>query len=365
MRPSKLCAAGLALLLSVLVAFSASAENLLSAQGMAAIENGNTTQAEKYAIQNAYAKAVTLEALRGAPQSCFYAVVKKLPVLLAGRGMQDVTQYKITARSQQGNYLFLTVEFKINDGFLRDWIASQKLNVPSAFRPRIMIAVSSNTPGEGQHEWWYFKGKKGYSLFESQLANELTLWGENVYRETPNLGVLASGADPQLLAERFGAGLLIKGTLKYAPPSSGQNQCTLNVSLIDVGTKAVLGTWSLSRRSDLAVADMQAALIAAISEDLRNRITPRIAAITQPMASRAICIEGIRDFAAYQKIVDSLSSLDGVEALEISSIRGHAICHTARIKGRLEDIMQAFQAKQTKGVDILVKDDVARIVFNP
>ena len=49
---------------------------------------------------------------------------------------------------------------------------------------------------------------------------------------------------------------------------------------------------------------------------------------------------------------------------QISSIRGHSICHVARIKGRLEDVMQAFQSKQASLVDILVKDGAARIVVN-
>jgi len=364
MRRFCVSAGGMLLLFCLLISSMASAESVLSAQGTAVIEGGNVSLAEKIAIQDAYAKAVTLEVLKSVPPSSTYAVTKKLPVFLASRGTQDVTQYKITARSQQGAYLYLTVEFRINDAFLRDWIAQYKYNVPQAFRPKILIAVSSNTPGEGPHEWWYMKGKKGYSLFESQVAAELALWGENVYVQAPDLGVLASGAEPQLLAARFGAGLLLKGTLRYTALGNGLNQCNLNLNLIEVNSKAVLGSWTLTRRSDLPAADIQTSLIAAFSEDLRNRIASRITAITPPQASYPICIEGFHDYASYQKIVDELSTMEGVESIEISSIRGHAICHIALIKGRLEDVMQAFQTRQASLVDILVKDGAARIVIN-
>jgi len=305
-----------------------------------------------------------MEALKSVAPSSTYAVTKKLPLFLASRGTQDITQYKITARSQQAAYLYLTVEFHINDAFLRDWITQNKYHVPASLRPRILIAVSSNAPGEGLHEWWYMKGRKGYSLFESQLAAELAQWGENVFSQAPDLGMLASGADPQLLAARFGAVLLIKGSLRFTSLGGGLNQCHLNLNLIDVGTKASLGSWTLTRRSDLPVADMQASLIAAISEDLRGRIAPRISAVAPLQASYPICIEGFQNYGVYQKIVEALSAMEGVDSIEISSIRGHAICHVARIKGRLEDVMQAFQAKQASLVDIMVNDGAARIVIN-
>jgi len=355
---------GMLLLTCLWIPSTAFAESVLTAQGTSVIEGGNVSLAEKMAMQDAYAKAVTLDVLKSVPPSNTYAVTKKLPSFLASRGTQDITQYKITARSQQGAYLYLTVEFRVNDAFIRDWIAQNKYNVPQAFRPKILIAVSSNAPGEGPHEWWYMKGKKGYSLFESQLASELALWGENVFAQAPDLGVLASGADPQLLASRFGAGLLIKGSLRYVTLGAGLNQCTLNMSLIDVNSRSSLGTWSLTRRSDLPVSDIQAAIIAAISEDLRARILPRITTISPPRASYPICIEGARDYADYQKIVEALTVMDGVESIEISGLHGHSICHTARIKGRLEDVMQAFQAKQASLVDIEVRDGTAHIIIS-
>ena len=290
-------------------------------------------------------------------------MTKKLPTFLATRGTQDITQYKITARSQQASYLYLTVEFRINDTFLHEWLAKNKYHVPQAFRPKILIAVSSNAPGEGLHEWWYMKGRKGYSLFETQLAADLAQWGENVFIQAPNLGVLASGAEPLILASRFGAELLITGTLQYTALGSGLNQCNLNLNLIDVNTKAVLGSWKLTRRSDLPAADIQASLIAAFSEDLRNRIMPRITSVSQPRTSYPICIEGMRDYAGYQNIVDSLSAIEWVENIEINSIKGHAICHTARIKGSLEDVMKSFQTRQPY-TDILIRDGSANIIIN-
>lgn len=340
------------------------AATVLTAQGTAAIEGGNIAQSEKNAIQDAYYKAVTQEALRTTPQSSALTVLKKLPALLASRGMQDVTQYKIIARAPQAAVLFLTVEFRINDAFLRDWIAAQKLDVVPVLRPRILVAVSSNAPAEGLHEWWYLKGKKGYSLFESMLAADLAQWGENVFQEAPNIGVLASGADPFLLASRFGASLLLHGTLRYTPLSAGLYQCTLSLNLSDVTSHAKLGAWTLTRKGDMPAADLYAGMIGAISEDVRARIAPRIVKLPPVAAARQVCIENIRDHATYQKILDVLTGLEGVEGIEPNRIAGHSICHTIRLKGRLEDTMQALQTRQAADVDIQVKDETAHIVIN-
>lgn len=340
------------------------AETILSAQGTAAVEGGNVAQAEKTAIQDALIKAIVQEAIRSTPQSSTYAVVKRLPALLLARGMQDVTQYKITARAQQADVLFLTVEFRLNDTFLREWLTAQKLYVPSAARPSILIAVSSNAPGEGVHEWWYLKGKKGYSAFESHLAGDLALWGENVFKEAPNIGMLASGAEPFLLANRFGAELLLQGTLKYATLGAGLYQCTLNLTLNDVATRAAIGKWTVTRKGDLPAADLYAAMIGAISDDIRARIAPRIQNVSLASAASQVCIANIHDHAMYQKIMSTLTGLDGVEAVEVNRIAGHTICHTVNLKNRLEDVMQALQARHAADVDIQIRDDAAQIVIN-
>lgn len=237
---------------------AASAASVLSAQGAAVIEGGNISLAEKIAIQDAYAKAVTMEALKSVAPSSTYAVTKKF-LFLASRGTQDITQYKITARSQQAAYLYLTVEFHINDAFLRDWITQNKYHVPASLRPRILIAVSSNAPGEGLHEWWYMKGRKGYSLFESQLAAELAQWGENVFSQAPDLGMLASRApihsflprgSVQYCLSRAASGLPPGGRFESMPLEPEPDRCRHQ------GILRALDT--LTRRSDLPVADMQA-----------------------------------------------------------------------------------------------------------
>jgi hypothetical protein len=357
--------ARLTLLITLFLPFSARAESIISAQGVASIEGDNVAQAENLAMQDAFHKAIIQESVRNVPQSSVFALLKKLPIFLSSRGTQDISQYKITARTQQGSILSLTVEFRVNDVYLRDWISAQNFTVPSAFRPRILLAVSCNAPGEGLHEWWYLKGKKGYALFESQLALELAQWGENVFKEAPELGVLASGADPLILALKFKADLLIQGSVWFTTLGGNLYQCTLNLNLIDVNTKASLGAWSLTRRGDLSVQDMYAVLISSLLEDLRTRIAQRIVKIAPMIAARQVCIEGIRDFGMHQKLLDALSGLDGVEDIEINTIQGHSICHTIRIKGRLEDIMQNLKSKRIADIDIQVKDDTAHIVINP
>jgi hypothetical protein len=348
-----------ACLLTALPAYSA--EITLTSQGTGIINSPSIQKAEEAAKQDAYSKAITQHALKLVPQSSAYAVLNKLPVLVSERGMQDATVIRLVSKNRQSNVVYATYEFTVKDDFLRQWISSNKFDIPAESRPRIMLAVTTTAPGEKNREWWNSTGKMKYSGFESRLASELSQWGENVFMEAPESR--AAGADPITIASLFKANLLISGSIRIQQVGGSMNQCIVKLSLVNVANRSVIGTWNLSKKAELPVNDMYGLVISSILDELRQKIDQKITATSIPAFVTTICIDNIRNHESYQRVYDALASTDGVMEIQISSIYGHSICHTAKIKGALEDIMLNFKNKNIPGIDIQIKDDSARLII--
>lgn len=340
---------------------SYSAEITLTSQGTGIINNPSIQKAEEAAKQDAYSKAITQHALKLVPQSTAYSVLKKLPVLISERGMQDATVIRLVSKNRQANVIYATYEFTVNDDFLKQWISANKFDIPAEFRPRIMLAVTTTAPGEKNREWWNATGNKKYSGFESRLATELSQWGENIFMEAPESR--AAGADPIMIASLFKADLLISGSIRIQPVGGSMNQCILKLNLVNVAGRSVTGTWNISKKAELPVKDMYGLVISSILDDLRQKIDQKITALPTPSFTTTICIDNIKNHESYQRVYDALASTDGVMEIQIKSIYGHSICHTAKIKGTLEDIMLSFKNKNLPGIDIQIKDDSARLII--
>jgi hypothetical protein len=348
-----------ACLLTTLPAYSA--EITLTSQGTGIINSPSIQKAEEAAKQDAYSKALTQHALKLVPQSSAYAVLNRLPVLLSERGMQDATVIRLVSKSRQANVIYATYEFTVRDDFLKQWISASKFDVPAEFRPRILLAVTTNVPGEKNREWWNTTGNKKYSGFESRLATELSQWGENVFMGAPESR--AAGAVPITIAALFKADLLISGSIRIQPLGGLMNQCILKLNLVNVPGGAVIGSWNLSKKAELPVNDMYGLVISSILDELRQNIDQKITALPTPTFATTICIDNIRNHESYQRVYDALASTDGVMEIQIMSIYGHSICYTAKIKGTLEDIMLSFKNKNIPGIDIQIKDDSARLII--
>lgn len=338
-----------------------SAEITLTSQGTGIINSPSIQKAEESAKQDAYSKAMTQHALKLVPQSSAYAVLNKLPVLMSERGMQDATVIRLVSKNRQTNVVYATYEFTVKDDFMRQWISANKFDIPAESRPRIMLAVSTTAPGEKNREWWNSTGKIKYSGFESRLASELSQWGENVFIEAPESR--AAGAVPITIASLFKAELLLSGSIRVQSLGGSMNQCILKLNLVNVPGKTVIGSWNLSKKAELPVNDMYGLVISSILDELRQKIDQKITLTTTPSFITTICIDNIRDHESYQRVYDALVSTDGVMEIQISSIYGHSICHTAKIKGTLEDIMLSFKSKNLPGIDIQIKDDSARLII--
>lgn len=338
-------------------------ETSLEVYGVGAIEEDNLAKAEQLALKDSFSKAILHVALRYVPSTSSLDLVQILPEYMATRGMQDIIQYQITSRSREYDVLELTVDIKLDEESLKDWLYAHTLTVPYELRPKILLMISCYGPGVNDlHEWWTMKGRKSYSSFENQLKDGLSRCGESVLEVPQKVsGVRFSEQKPAEIAQGLNADILITGTISYTPVIDTLYECSMEMSMVDPKTEGQLGEWSVSHRGDFSVADMNSLVIDEIIKPIRARIAHKMLSASPVVVKKNLCIEGIPDYVTYQAFINSLRSMDSVSSVSISSIEGHTICHTIEIKGSLFDIMENLKREQIKEADISVEDDTACI----
>ncbi len=339
------------------------AETSFEVFGIGAIQEDNLAKAEQSALNDAFSKAILLAALRYVPGSSVIDLAGTLPEYLSSRGMQDIIQYQINSRIRQYDILALSVDIKLDEGPLKEWLNARTLTVPNELRPEILLMISTYGPGaDEQHEWWNMKGKKVYSPFENKLFAELKQLGESVL-EVPrkNRGLFSGTPEVIEIAQAAGADLLLSGSITYTPVLDTLYECSMELNLIDTDTSILLGSWTVSHRGDFALATMNSLMSGEVIKPIRSRIAHMMMSSSPVIVRKDLCIEGIRDYVTYQAFINSLRSMDSVVSVDISGISGHTICHTVKIKGSLFDIMDNLKREQITKADILVEDETAYI----
>jgi hypothetical protein len=340
-------------------------ETTFTVSGVGILEGSNLAKAEQQALQDAFAKSILQAALKYVPESSIADLMDLLPEYLSSHGTKDVTQYQILSRIQQNGMLQLSVEVKMNDDPLKEWIGSRALATPTELRPKILLMISSREPGKNRtYEWWTGKGKNTYSPFESQFATELKYYGENVLVALQRMaGIHPDPTRTVDIARSSGADLLLTGSIVYAPILDKVYECTLKVSLVDVKAQSTLSSWSVSHRGDMSISAMNTLMIDEIIKPVRSRISARVLSLKPVTMKKTLCIEGINDYAGYQSIINALRAMESVSRISTTGINGrsHSICHMMELKGSLSDVMENLKRRQISEADIIVEDDRASI----
>jgi len=339
------------------------AETSLEVFGIGAIQEDNLAKAEQSALNDAFSKAILLAALRYVPASSVIDLAGALPEYLSSRGMQDILQYQINSRIRQYDILALSVDIKLDEGPLNEWLNARALTIPNELRPKVLLMISTCGPGaDEQHEWWNMKGKKVYSPFENKLFRDLTRLGESVLEVPRKSRGLFSGTQGVIeIAQAAGADLLLSGTITYTPVLDTLYECSMELNLIETDTSTLLSSWTVSHRGDFALATMNALMSEEVVKPIRSRIAQMMLSSSPVVVRKNLCIEGIRDYVTYQAFINSLRSMDSVISVDITGISGHTICHAVKIKGSLFDIMENLKREQITKADILIEDETAYI----
>jgi len=344
------------------------AEQSLVVSGISALQGNTVTQAEKLAFDDAFARAYLEIALKYVPSSSSFDLMRKLRGFAASRGNQDILQYKIISRSQQDNALLLEVDVRLNDAPLKEWLQAQGLTTPLFLRPKILLMISSRGPGLSErHEWWSMKTPRVYNPFETQFALRLRELGENVSDVPQKFSLPQSGMDRTIyVASSSGAAYLITGSVSHKLTPESSLDSRLELSLVDIGTKQIVSTLNVSLRGSADQKTMNDLLISSVIDQIRSHIAKKVTAINPMAKEKSLCIEGVRDYTLYQALINTLRSMDNVTKITVSGIKGHTVCHTLEIDGRLENVLDTLKQKQLAEADILIDGDAASIrILNP
>ncbi len=334
----------------------------LAVFGVGSIENANLARAEQRALEDAFAKAILQASLRHVPGSSVADLMQLLPGYLSSRGTQDILQYQITSRNQQDDVLLLSVDVKLDDDSLRQWLDAHALTVPRERRSKVLLAISFLGPGNVKpYEWWTSNKDRSYSSFESQFARELKHYGEYIIDPPKKTRAAREDSTPLDAALSAGADILITGSIAYTPVLDTLYECSLELSLMDVASRSVLSTWSVSLRGDFSTSAMNSLMINEVIKPVRTGISKKILSESPGVTKKTLCVEGVSDYITYQSMINSLKATEGVIRVSITSIHGHSICHIIEIKGSLFDAMENLKRRQIAKADILVENEAAYV----
>ncbi len=129
-----------------------------------------------------------------------------------------------------------------------------------------------------------------------------------------------------------GADILITGSIAYTPVLDTLYECSLELSLMDVASRSVLSTWSVSLRGDFSTSAMNSLMINEVIKPVRTGISKKILSDSPGVTKKTLCVEGVSDYITYQSMINSLKATEGVIRVSITSIHGHSICHIIEIK---------------------------------
>ena len=262
----------------------------------------------------------------------------------------------------------MSLDLKINDTPLKEWLKTQAFTTPLGLRPLILLAITTRGPGASErYEWWSAAKPKGYSPFETQLALKLKNAGENISEVPQRIAVMPAGPDrPVAVAANLGAHLVITGTITHRSSDALSLDSRMDISLVDVRTRQRLFNSTISLKGTVDVKTMNELLITAVLDQMRSEITKKVVVINPVISEKDLCIEGVKEFDTYQSLFNTLRSMDTVTKIAVSRIQGHTICHTLQIKGTLQDILDNLKQKQIAQTDMMVEGDRASIrLINP
>ncbi len=335
------------------------ADTTLTVNGMGAIIEDNTVQAEKDALKDAFEKALIIAALQYIPQSSHENLMAAVAEYIDTRGLKDIVQYKITSRNRQQGILRLTVDLKLKDDYLNEWLQTKVLTTPSKLKPTIILMISSDDEaGDKSYFWWENRGL-AYSPFETLLVEALAGSGQNVIAAPPKHFDVNGGEIK--IARDAGAQLVIAGQVSYVPVFEDIWGLNGEFRLMEADTGKLIGNWSISRRSDLTRKDMSSYIADIIASAVAARTDKMVMALSPVMHSKTLVISGTRDYTTYQAIINALKSMENVEKIELKSIRKHSLTHEIRIVGDYEDVLRSLTARQVANIDIRLKGDTATI----
>lgn len=333
---------------------SAGAQEVVQAQGEAAIHRGLVDVARDKAIDNALRSAV--EKVAGVLITSTSEVedykLKMERILSESTGF--ITSYKILSENRQGELYTVVIEAEVGTGKLKDRMNAINLVISRKAKPRLLLLFSEQGQKDAMAEAAmakYFLAK-GFKLIDS----------ERVARDGGVPRSLNSGSDTVALsnvAHRNGAEIVILGQIEAMTNSFNiggiemfTNKVVVSCKVINSDTGEVIATESESKSAPGVKGDFKAVTeetVEKISRTLMDSVLDRWSSELVNTTTVKVFISGLENY-------EDLPVIKELLALEVKGFK--EALQRSYTNGRVELDLE------TRGNTLGVADDLAAMTMN-
>lgn len=371
-------------------AFAEEAQTV-TAEGVAAIDDGNKAIARDNALKDAQRKAV--EQAVGTMISSETAVqnFQLLSDKIFSQSQGYIQSYKIVSEGAfEGTLYKVAIQASVATGGLKNDLGALGLLMQKVEKPRVLFMIAEQNVGQEFYSfWWYgkseFKGQhydmaasetalkeeflaKGFNLVDSSVATG-KIEVSNAYRIAD---LTDSGATS--IAKQLGAEVVIRGKAiaKEGPRTSGSNVATyiadISASALRVDTGGVIASGrghGVSRNISQITGGTEALERAAkeLAEKMIDQITTKWTAETSGGGLVQLTVRGIGSYSDFVKFKDMLQGqIRGVQAVYQRSLDGGTAVIDVEIKGTAQNLADDISKKKVGGVPVKVISATANTV---
>lgn len=363
----------------------------VTADGVAAIIDGNKAIARDEALKDAQRKAI--EGAVGAMISSETAVqnFQLLSDKIYSQSQGYIKSYKVVSEGAEDATLFkVTIQATVGTEGLKNDLGALGLLMQRVEKPRVLFMIAEQNIG---HEfyvfWWYghseYKGQhydmaasetalkeeflaKGFNVVDSSVATgKITI--SNAYRiaDLTNDGAVSIG-------RQLGAEVVIKGKAlaKEGPRTSGSSvgsylaDVTASALRVDNGQVLASGRGHGVSRNISEVTGGTEALERAskeLAEKMIDQITAKWTAETSGGGMVQLTVKGIGDYKNFVKFKDMIQKqVRGVQGVYQRSLEGGTAVIDVDIKGTAQSLADELAHKKVGDVSVNVTGSTAHTV---
>jgi len=370
--------------LLLLASFSRAEEaQTVTADGIAAIEDGNKAIARDNALKDAQRKAV--EQAVGAMISSETAVqnFQLLSDKIFSQSQGYIQSFKIVSEgAAEGTLYRVTIQATVATGGLKNDLGALGLLMQKVEKPRVLFMIAEQNIGQEFYVfWWYGKSEfKGQSYdmaaSETALKEEFLAKGFNVVDssvatgkiEVSNAYRIADLTDSGAISigRQLGAEVVIKGKAlaKEGPRTGGSNVgsylADITVSALRVDNGGVLASTrghGVSRHISQVTGGTEALERAAreASEKMIEQITKKWTAETSGGGLIQLKVRDIGEYSNFVKFKDMVQGkVRGVQAIYQRSLEGGTAVLDVEMKGTAQNLADELANKNVGGTPVKV-----------
>jgi hypothetical protein len=348
--------AGLGLIFSL---FSAHAQDMIRAIGMATIHENVIDIARDKAIENAQRNAV--EEKMGVMITSFSEVenfqVKMDQILSESKGF--INSYKIVSEGREGNSYKVTIEADVGVGKLKDRMAAIELIMTRKSKPRLIMIFSEkakkDTVAEAAMARYFLS--QGFKVVDADSIKKIK--GQERFQ------TLSSDVkEVSRIARRYGAEIVILGKVEVVTKSFkmldkmgdievSSNEITVSGKVVNGDTGEVIATDSKTRKGDINVTTEEAAKD--LAKEMKEQILERWSSELTNVATVKLEVSGLKSYRDLSRFKECVASeVKGFRQMHQRSYAHGEVELDVEIKGNAQSMADDIAAMKMNGRKIII-----------